>query len=122
LVIIYLLNIFYKPLVFNGRAGIAWVHTTTMPPPPQPRYKAPLAFPQIFSLYFYSYTIFPDSLSLFGFKGFRGYSFHEQSASKGEILHTHFHKLNDYVVSFYTSELTVLGNCSYSLKYTSKWQ
>jgi hypothetical protein len=32
------------------------------------RYKAPLAFPQTFSLYFYSYTILPDSLSLFGFK------------------------------------------------------
>jgi hypothetical protein len=37
------------------------------------RCKAPLAFPQIFSLYFYSYTILSDSLSLslslFGFKG-----------------------------------------------------
>jgi hypothetical protein len=32
------------------------------------RYKAPLAFPQMFSLYFYSYTILSDSLSLFGFK------------------------------------------------------
>jgi len=28
------------------------------------RYKAPLAFPQMFSLYFYSYTILSDSLSL----------------------------------------------------------
>jgi hypothetical protein len=34
------------------------------------RYKAPLAFPQMFSLYFYSYTILSDSLSLFfSFKG-----------------------------------------------------
>jgi hypothetical protein len=31
------------------------------------RYKAPLAFPQTFSLFFYSYTILSDSLSLFGF-------------------------------------------------------
>jgi hypothetical protein len=31
------------------------------------RYKAPLAFPQMFSLYIYSYTILSDSLSL-GFK------------------------------------------------------
>jgi hypothetical protein len=38
------------------------------------RYKAPLAFPQMFSLFFYSYTILSDSLSLslFGFKGFSG--------------------------------------------------
>jgi hypothetical protein len=27
-----------------------------------PRYKAPLAFPQMFSLYVYSYTILPDSV------------------------------------------------------------
>jgi hypothetical protein len=33
------------------------------------RHKAPLAFPQMFSLYFYSYTILSDSLSSFGFKG-----------------------------------------------------
>jgi hypothetical protein len=37
------------------------------------RYKAPFAFPQMFSLFFYSYTILSDSLSLslslFGFKG-----------------------------------------------------
>jgi hypothetical protein len=36
------------------------------------RYKAPLAFPQMFSLFLYSYTILSDSLSLFGFKGLSG--------------------------------------------------
>jgi hypothetical protein len=36
------------------------------------RYKAPLAFPQMFSLFFYSYTILSDSLFLFGFKGLSG--------------------------------------------------
>jgi hypothetical protein len=32
-------------------------------------HKAPLAFPQMFSLFFYSYTILSDSLSLSSFKG-----------------------------------------------------
>jgi hypothetical protein len=38
----------------EGRAGIAWVPSNKM-----------LFFPQMFSLYFYSYTILSDSLSLF---------------------------------------------------------
>jgi hypothetical protein len=51
----------------EGRADIAWVPSNKILFFPL-RYKAPLAFPQMFSLYFYSYTILPDTLSLFGFK------------------------------------------------------
>jgi hypothetical protein len=50
----------------EGRAGIAWVPSNKMLFFPL-RYKAPLAFPQMFSLYFYSYTILSDS----GFKGLK---------------------------------------------------
>jgi hypothetical protein len=46
----------------EGRAGIAWVPSNKMLF--SPSYKAPLAFPQVFSLYFYSYTVLSDSLSL----------------------------------------------------------
>jgi hypothetical protein len=55
----------------EGRAGIAWVPSNKMLFFPL-RHKAPLAFPQIFSLYFYSYTILSDSLSLFGLKRLTG--------------------------------------------------
>jgi hypothetical protein len=47
----------------EGRAGIAWVPSNKMLFFPL-RYKAPLAFSQMFSLYFYSYTILSDSRSL----------------------------------------------------------
>jgi hypothetical protein len=59
---------FCRPNVFTpiGRAGIAWVPSNKMLFFPL-RYKAPLAFPQMFSRSFYSYTILSDSLSL-GFK------------------------------------------------------
>jgi hypothetical protein len=55
----------FTPILYlsEGRAGIAWVSSNKMFFYPL-RYKAPLAFPQMFSLYFYSYTIFSDSLSL----------------------------------------------------------
>jgi hypothetical protein len=44
------------------RTGIAWVPSNKMLFFPL-RYKAPVAFPQMFSLYVYSYTILSDSLS-----------------------------------------------------------
>jgi hypothetical protein len=60
----------HHPNVFNpilplseGRAGIAWVPSNEMLFFPL-RYNAPLAFPQMFPLFFYSYTILSDSLSL----------------------------------------------------------
>jgi hypothetical protein len=68
----------YHPNVFTpilslseGRAGIAWVPSNKMLFFSL-RYKAPLAFPQMFSLYCYSYTILSDSLSSFGFKRLNG--------------------------------------------------
>jgi hypothetical protein len=61
---------FHHPNVFTpilslseGGAGIAWVPSNKIIFFPL-RYKAPLAFAQMFSLYFYSYTILSDSLSL----------------------------------------------------------
>jgi hypothetical protein len=51
------------PSLSEGRAGIAWVPSNKIFFSSL-RYKAPLAFPQMFSLYFYSYTILSDSLSL----------------------------------------------------------
>jgi hypothetical protein len=57
-------NVFTPILSLSeGRAGIAWVPSNKTLFPPPPRHKAPLAFPQMFSLYFYSYTILTDSLS-----------------------------------------------------------
>jgi hypothetical protein len=57
-------NVFTPILSLSeGRAGIAWVPSNKILFFPL-RYKAPLAFPQIFSLYFYSYTVLSDSLSL----------------------------------------------------------
>jgi hypothetical protein len=57
------LNVFTPILSLSeGRAGIAWVPSNKMLFSPL-RYKAPLAFHQMFSLYFYSYTILSDSLS-----------------------------------------------------------
>jgi hypothetical protein len=62
-------NVFTAILPLSeGRAGIAWVPSNKILFFPL-RYKAPLAFPQMFSLYFYSYTLLSDSLSLSGFKG-----------------------------------------------------
>jgi hypothetical protein len=52
----------------EGRAGILWVPSDKMLFLP-PRYKAHPAFPQMFYLYFYTYSILPDTLSLFSFKG-----------------------------------------------------
>jgi hypothetical protein len=61
-------NVFTPILSLSeGRAGIAWEPSNKMLFFPF-RYKAPLAFPQMFSLYFYSYIILSDSFSLFGFK------------------------------------------------------
>jgi hypothetical protein len=57
-------NVFTPILTLSeGQAGIAWAPSNKMLFFPL-RYKAPLAFPQMFSLYFYSYTILSDSLSL----------------------------------------------------------
>jgi hypothetical protein len=47
----------------EGRAGIAWVPSNKMLFFPL-RHKAPLTFPQMFSLYLYSYTILSGNLSL----------------------------------------------------------
>jgi hypothetical protein len=60
----------FTPILFlsEGRAGIAWVPSNKMLFFAL-RYKAPLAFPQTFSLYLYSYTILSD----FGFKGWSSY-------------------------------------------------
>jgi hypothetical protein len=56
-------NVFTPILPLSeGRAGIAWVPSKKMLFFPI-RYKAPLAFLQMFSLFFYSYTILSDSLS-----------------------------------------------------------
>jgi hypothetical protein len=56
-------NVFTPILSLSeGRASIAWVSSNKMLFFPL-RYKAPPAFPQMFSLYFYSYTILSDSLS-----------------------------------------------------------
>jgi hypothetical protein len=56
-------NVFTTILLLSeGRAGIACVPSNKMLFLPL-RYKAPLAFPQMFSLFFYSYTILSDSLS-----------------------------------------------------------
>jgi hypothetical protein len=56
-------NVFTPILPLSeGLAGIAWVPYNKMLFSPL-RYKAPLAFPQMFSLFFYSYTILSDSLS-----------------------------------------------------------
>jgi hypothetical protein len=59
----------HHPNVFNpilslseGRAEIAWVPSNKMLFFPL-RYKAPLSFHQMFSLFFYSYTILSDSFS-----------------------------------------------------------
>jgi hypothetical protein len=61
-------NVFTPILSLSeGRVVIAWVPSNKMLFFPL-RYKAPLAFPQMFSLFFYSYTILSDSLSLFGFR------------------------------------------------------
>jgi hypothetical protein len=61
-------NVFTPILPLSeGRAGLAWVPSNLMLFFPL-RGKAPLAFPQTFSLFLYSYTILSDSLSLFGFK------------------------------------------------------
>jgi hypothetical protein len=60
----HLPNVFTPILSLSeGRAGIAWVPSNKMFFFPL-RHKAPLAFPQMFSLFFYSYTILSDSLSL----------------------------------------------------------
>jgi hypothetical protein len=57
-------NVFTPILSLSeGRAGITWVPSNKMLFSPL-RHKAPLAFPQMFSVYFYSYTILSDSLSL----------------------------------------------------------
>jgi hypothetical protein len=62
-------NVFTPILPLSGRqAGIAWVPSNKMLFFPL-RYKAPLAFPQMFYLYFYSYTILSDSPFFFVFKG-----------------------------------------------------
>jgi hypothetical protein len=80
-------NVFTPILSLSeGRAGIAWVPSNKILFFPL-RYtsKAPLAFPQMFSLYFYSYTILSDSLSLslFVFRGLIGihnyFSFYSSS-------------------------------------------
>jgi hypothetical protein len=56
-------NVFTPILSLSeGRAGIAWVPSNNMLFFPL-RHKAPLSFPQMFSLYFYSYTILSDYLS-----------------------------------------------------------
>jgi hypothetical protein len=56
-------NVFTHILSLSeGRAGIAWVPYNKMLFFPL-RYKAPLAFPQMFSLYFYSYYHFWLSLT-----------------------------------------------------------
>jgi hypothetical protein len=59
-------NVFTPILSLSeGRAGIAWVPSNKMLSLPPPlRYKAPLAFSKMFSLFFYSSTILSDSLSL----------------------------------------------------------
>jgi hypothetical protein len=63
-------NVFTPILPLSeGRVGIAWVPSNKMLFFPL-RHKAPLAFPQMFSLYFYSYSILSDSLSP-GFKGLK---------------------------------------------------
>jgi hypothetical protein len=57
-------NVFTPILSLSeGRANIAWVPSNKIFF--SLRYKASLAFPQIFSLHFYSSTILPDSLSVF---------------------------------------------------------
>jgi hypothetical protein len=67
-------NVFTPILSLSeGRAGIAWVPSNKMLFFLL-RYKAPLVFPQMFSLYFYSYTILSDSLSLFIFKELSPYT------------------------------------------------
>jgi hypothetical protein len=55
-------NVFTPILSSEGRAGIAWEPSSLALSSPL-RYKAPLAFPQMFSLHFYSSTILPDSAS-----------------------------------------------------------
>jgi hypothetical protein len=57
-------NVFTTILpLLEGRAGIAWIPSNKMLFFSL-RYKAPLAFPQMFSLFLYSYTILSDYLSL----------------------------------------------------------
>jgi hypothetical protein len=57
-------NVFTPILPLSeGWAGIAWVPSNKMLFFPL-RQKAPLAFPQMISLFFYYYTILSDSLSL----------------------------------------------------------
>jgi hypothetical protein len=58
-------NVFTPILSLSeGRAGIAWVPSNKMLFFPL-RHKVLLAFPQMFSIFFYSYTILSDSFSLF---------------------------------------------------------
>jgi hypothetical protein len=76
-------NVFTPILSLSeGRAGIAWVPSNKMLFFPL-RHEAPHAFPQMFSLYFYSYTILSDSLSL-GFKGL-----HKESHHASKQANTH---------------------------------
>jgi hypothetical protein len=59
-----IINVFTPILSLSeGLAGIAWVPSNNMLFFPL-TYKTPLAFPHMFSRYFYSYTILSDSLSL----------------------------------------------------------
>jgi hypothetical protein len=67
----FCLKLYHHPNVFTlilslseGRAGIAWVPFNKMLFLPQPTYKEPHVFLQMFSLYFYCFTLLPDSLSL----------------------------------------------------------
>jgi hypothetical protein len=70
------------------------------------RYKAPLAYPQMFSLYFYSYTILSDSLSL-------------SSALRGESIVKQSYdsiKLTDMFMIFYCTKFG-FAECNSSIKH-----